>query len=46
MKNTLEYKGFARPLEFTDEDSLLFGKVLGIRSLISYGQARKHAWYN
>ena len=36
MKNTLEYKGYIGSLEFSEEDSLLFGKVLGIRSLISY----------
>lgn len=36
MKNTLEYKGYVGSLEFSEEDSLLFGKVLGIRSLISY----------
>ena len=36
MKNTLEYKGYIGSLEFSEEDGLLFGKVLGIRSLISY----------
>jgi len=36
MKNTLEYKGYTGSLEFSEEDSLLFGKVLGIQSLISY----------
>ena len=36
MKNTLEYKGYIGSLEFSEEDSLLFGKILGIRSLISY----------
>ena len=42
MKNTLEYKGYVGSLEFSEEDSLLFGKVLGIRSLISYeGESAK-----
>lgn len=42
MKNTLEYKGYVGSMEFSEEDSLLFGKVLGIRSLISYeGESAK-----
>lgn len=36
MKNTLEYKGYVGSIEFSEEDELFFGKVLGIRSLISY----------
>ncbi len=36
MNNTLEYKGYIGSIEFSEEDSLFFGKVLGIRSLISY----------
>lgn len=36
MKNTIEYKGYVGSIEFSQEDSLFFGKVMGIRSLISY----------
>lgn len=35
MKN-LEYKNFTGSIEYSKEDDLLFGKVLGIKSLISY----------
>lgn len=35
MKN-IEYKGYTGSIEYSPEDSLLFGKVLGIRGLISY----------
>lgn len=36
MKNTIEYKGYVGTVEFSEEDGVLFGKVTGIRSLISY----------
>lgn len=36
MKNTMEYKGYVGSVEFSEEDALFFGKVQGIRSLISY----------
>lgn len=36
MKNTIEYKGYVGSVEFSENDGLFFGKVLGIRSLISY----------
>lgn len=32
----LEYKGYTGNIEFSEEDNLFFGKVRGIRSLISY----------
>ena len=35
MKN-LEYKGYTGTIEFSKEDDLLYGKVLGIKGLISY----------
>lgn len=35
MKN-LEYKGYTGSIEYSKEDNLLYGKVLGIRGLISY----------
>ncbi len=35
MKN-LEYKGFTGSIEYSKEDKLFFGRVLGIKSLISY----------
>ena len=36
MKNTMEYKGYIGSVEFSESDELFFGKVLGIRALISY----------
>ena len=36
MNNTIEYKGYLGRVEFSEEDGLFYGKVMGIRSLISY----------
>lgn len=36
MNNTIEYRGYIGSVEFSEEDGLFFGKVMGIRSLISY----------
>lgn len=36
MRNFMQYKGYTGSVEFSEEDDCLFGKVLGIRSLISY----------
>lgn len=36
MSNIMEYKGYVGSVEFSQADSLFFGKVQGIRSLISY----------
>ena len=36
MNNTMEYKGYLGSVEFSQEDALFFGKVMGIRALISY----------
>ena len=36
MNNTIEYKGYIGSVEFSETDQILFGKVQGIRSLISY----------
>lgn len=36
MKNIIEYKGYIGSVEFSEEDEIFFGKVLGIRSLLSY----------
>jgi len=32
----LDYKGYAGTIEYSQEDQLLFGKIVGIRGLISY----------
>lgn len=32
----LNYKGYSGTIEYSEEDGLLFGKVLGIKGLISY----------
>ena len=36
MNNTIEYKGYLGSVEFSEEDALFYGKVLGIRALVSY----------
>ena len=36
MNNTMEYKGYVGSVEFSEADRILFGKVQGIHSLISY----------
>ena len=36
MNNTMEYKGYVGSVEFSEEDGLFYGKVQGIRSLLSY----------
>ena len=36
MNNTMEYKGYLGSVEFSEEDALFYGKVLGVRALISY----------
>lgn len=42
MSNTMEYKGYVGSVEFSEEDSLFFGKVLGIRALVSYEGENAH----
>lgn len=36
MNNIMEYKGYLGSVEFSENDGVFFGKVQGIRSLISY----------
>ena len=36
MSNTMEYKGYVGSVEFSEADKCFFGKVMGIRALISY----------
>lgn len=36
MNNTMEYKGYVGSVEFSEEDGLFFGKVMGLRALLSY----------
>ncbi len=36
MNSTLEYKGYVGTVELSENDNILFGKVIGINSLISY----------
>ena len=36
MNNTLSYKGYTGSIEYSKEDNILYGRVLGISSLISY----------
>ncbi len=36
MNNVLEYKGYYGTVEFSDADNTLYGKVIGVSSLISF----------
>ena len=36
MNNIMQYKGYVGSVEFSEADKVLYGKVQGIRSLISY----------
>lgn len=36
MSNLLSYKNYYDTVEYSKEDSCLFGKVIGIKSLLSY----------
>lgn len=42
MNNTMEYKGYVGSVEFSEQDALFFGKVMGIRALISYEGENAH----
>lgn len=43
----LEYKGYSGSIEYDEEDELLYGKVLGIKGLLSYeGQTGKELEVN
>ena len=34
--NTIQYKGYVGSVEFSEEDRIFYGKVMGVRSLTSY----------
>ena len=36
MNNIMEYKGYVGTVEFSEKDMIFYGKVMGIRALISY----------
>ncbi len=36
MSSTMRYKGYTGSVEFSENDGVFYGKVLGIHSLISY----------
>lgn len=36
MNNTIEYKGYVGSVEFSEADGIFYGKVMGIRALVSY----------
>lgn len=36
MNNNMEYKGYLGSVEFSEEEDVFFGKIMNIRSLISY----------
>ncbi len=42
MNNTINYKGYVGSVEFSEEDGVFYGKVMGVRALISYeGESAK-----
>ncbi|MCR4936289.1 MAG: type II toxin-antitoxin system HicB family antitoxin [Oscillospiraceae bacterium] len=36
MSNTIEYRDYVGSVEFSEADGCFFGKILGIRALVSY----------
>ena len=36
MSNTMEYKNYVGSVEFSEADGVFFGKVMGIRAMVSY----------
>ena len=36
MKNTINYKGYYGSIEFSDEDNVFFGRIIGINDRITY----------
>lgn len=36
MNNIIKYKDYIGSVEFSEEDNLLFGRLLGIRALVTY----------
>ncbi|MCC8103796.1 MAG: type II toxin-antitoxin system HicB family antitoxin [Clostridiales bacterium] len=36
MNNTMNYKGYIGSVEFSEADGMFYGKVMGIRALVSY----------
>ena len=36
MNKTVEYKGYTGSVEFSQEDRVFYGRILGIRALVSY----------
>jgi len=36
MSGVFEYKGYTGTIDYTPEDGVLFGRVIGISSLLSY----------
>jgi predicted HicB family RNase H-like nuclease len=36
MKNVLEYKGYAGSVEFSADDQVFFGKIIGIRDVVTF----------
>lgn len=36
MKNVLEYKGYSGSVEFSGDDDVFFGKITGIRDVVTF----------
>ena len=46
MDNTILYKGYVGSVEFSEEDGIFYGKVMGVRSLISYEGKNEKELFN
>lgn len=47
MNNTISYKGYNGSVEFSESDGVFYGKVQGVKSLISYeGKDAKELIYD
>ncbi len=36
MKNVLEYKGYTGSVEFSADDKIFFGKIIGLRDVVTF----------
>ena len=44
MNNTMEYRGYVGSVEFSEEDGLFYGKVMGIRARSLMRAAPLQSW--
>jgi predicted HicB family RNase H-like nuclease len=43
MNNILQYKGYAAEINFSGEDEIFYGKLIGIKDLVSFEADSVHS---